>query len=670
MKWQSNKFWIWLEVEFPSELFSNYNFDNLGINSIYDDVALADYTDVRFGDGPQGPQDLCYENSGTAVCFELLNFSSDFELNAIPTANVSVAVGRRADDTTIVSDIHYYVEDLKLQLPATVWCLAKNPSAATGVEPVWPSSEFKIFEGYVTGTGFTRSNQGAGFTLSLTHWLSALNFSSALSKTSHPLNPSQYFFTASYTPNLAGSSGVFLNGNTPLTTGPELGAHFFNTNVVTTDFWGGLGTTDGSGNPYLTGLKHWLTFLSQQDRFNATQIANSLGVGLSEALNQQAVINKEACRALRRFEPSARMPTSSETGYVLGVPLALPTNANLNFFVAKGISEHIGKTGLNGAENATLWDKLAGQFHSDYMYSVVPLVDKALVVPFVPGLSSGAANTLVHRILYTSDYDAVDLQTQMPRPLRAVGVIMGQKFEAGGFLANAAGHAYDTFGGYFDKWAESGNVTGGGGTTTTDTRYKEGLVMFKAAPMWMTSMVPAGYYSYNSSGVGTASIQTSTATAAGSATQGFTPNQIFALAKPIWNQYARSLYVHEILKNRQGIINGPVRFDIAPGSQLKVEVAEDKFVRSVIFDIDPEDPCLALFFTWMWCAVLRVSTVIDCQNMRAYTSLYVAHTRSYTENLDSGTSVPYHPIWQTNSWAGCSLVQDVAFAPLTTRTLG
>lgn len=660
MKWTSNKFWLWLEVSFPAELVSSVNMDNFGINSLYDDVEFANYHEQRFGDGPQGPQDLCYQDDGTPVCFELLTFASDFELNGIPSANVAVAVGRRADDTTIISDIHYYVEDLQLQLPATVWCLAKNPSVSVDLGPVWPPEAFRVFVGYLTGSGFSRSNIGAGFTLSMTHWLSALSFSSAISKTSHPLNPAQFFFKATHTPDLEASGGTY-GGNTPLSVGPELASAFFNTGVVTTDFWGGTSST--------TGLKKWLEFLTTQDRINAVQIATSLGGNLVEAANQQAMINKEACRALRRFEPNARGPGYSETGYVLGVPLAIPANADLNFFISKGIAESIGKEGLAGYTNVTLWDKLAGQFHSDYMYSIVPLVEKALVVPFIPGLSSGNATTLVHRTLYTHEYDAIDLQTIMPRPLRAVGVIMGQKFEAGGQFANAAGHAYDTFGGYFDKWADGVNVAGGG-PISTDTRYKEGLVVFKNAPMWMSSMVPAGYYSNSSSGVGSASIQTTTAPTAGVGTQGFTPNQVFAMAKPIWNQYARALYVHEILKNRQGTITGPVRFDIAPGSQLRVEVAEDRYVRSVAYNIDPEDPCLDLYFTWMWCTVLRVSTVIDCQNLRAFTNLYVAHGRSQSENLDSGTSVPYHPIWQTNSWAGCALVQDAFFAPLTTRTLG
>lgn len=658
--WKNIKYWLWVEVTFPL------------VEENFEDNPFAEPKKkfpVKFG---AGPQDIDCGGSldGDIVCFEILSFQSEFELNSIPTAIVNIALGRRADDVDVVSAIHYYVDDFKIQLPATVWCQAKVGETSTGPCPLcMPTEPFVVFEGYVTGTGFRRSTSNTELSLSLTHWLTDLNFSSCTAKQSHPLNPAQIYNPINHVMTEELSGGSFLDGVQPTVIGQELAIQFFNALTLTSDFWGGEQIVGPDG--YLpSGLKDYFLALTRMQRINANQIVNLSGADTSfDAVLPE--LNWEACRALQRFEPNAKVPAHGidEEGYVLGVKLAMEDNPTLSSHIADAIATAVGTESLDVASTMTLWDKLAGQFHAEYRYAVVPTVLKALVVPFTPGLRGEMVDgeeTLVHRVLLAAHYESIEFSSIVPRPLRGVGIFMGRKFNAGASFDKKAGISYRSFGGWFDKMTKINP-----GDPEPDPRYKEGLILFKEAPNWLNNLAPGWPYAADSTGKNN-TVKTTTSPDAGAPTTEDSQKEILEnAADTIWNQYARSLYVDEILKNRQGVITGPVRFDIAPGSTLKVEVAEDKFVQNVLFPgIPSEELCDSQYTKFYYCAVLRVSTAIDCQNARAYTTFYVAHIRDYNENQDNSTSIEEHPLWSKCQWAGCVLVQDNNFSFWPWATVG
>lgn len=678
--WQNVKFWLWLEIDFPAG------------TTTADVGAGASATIVFEGLQTPGPQipgsqiDSCGDFSlpYEVACFDILSYGAEFELNAIPTANVSVAIGRRADNVNLAANIHNYVDQMQLQLPARVWCLATWLSPFVHAPIItWPNSKFKIFEGYVTGSGFRRTTNGAELSLALTHWLTDLNFSSALSKQSHPLNPSQLYLEPNFVVGKNQSGGASFGGTIPGMIGPQLALPFFLSQTVVNDFWGGASVTDPvSGNPAANGLKAWLLRLTTFDRLNAGQIFSlTVGATPGQISTLRPTVNWEACRALSRFEPNAQGPGFTEVGYVYGTPLAMVIDTDLNTAIANSIGVEIGTEGLEGYSNVTLWDKLAGQFHTNYMFSVVPLVEKALVVPFVPGLSSCNSNTLVHRELSVREYESIELSAVMPRPLRAVGVLIGKNFNAGAGLDLSPGGNtapfIDTIGGWFDKMSTNllNNGSPGCQAVAVDLRYNEGLIMFKQGPRWMSNVVSNWAYTPHSTGfLGGAGIRTISSIGAGVAATytslngvvGPNPRNLFKKAEAVWNSYARTLYLHEVLKGRQGTITGPVRFDIAPGSSIRVEATEDKYVQALQFPED-EDPCSMESRHFFWCQVLRVSITIDCQNLRGFTTYYVSHIRNENENMDPATSTGIHPLWQKCQWAGCSLLRnDVNPNPSTT----
>jgi hypothetical protein len=647
------KFWIWIEIFFP-----------LGTAN---PAGPQDMTDLSYG--PQsGALDCGPEPLESSECFDVISFASEFELNSIPTATINLALGRRADDLSTVSAIHYYIDQLQLQLRCRVWCSAKTAAGSAGLDPdtpQWPTEPFLIFEGYVTGSGLQRNQGGAGLILSLTHWLSDLSFSSAISKQSHVLNPAQLYSPAVFSPDptdVYGAGTDFVIPSSGLTSN-YLAIPFFPPLILLDDFWGGVQPTGGSCvddvsetpsvHATVGGLKDWLLHLTRQDCVNAAQIAAAT-IG-SPAAAYEPALNWQACRALARFEPDAFGPDWSEVGcyYILGVPLALPSFTGLNVNIAISIADSLGAETMQDSVNSTLWDKLLGAYHASYMFSIVPLVEKALCIPWVPSLTNEDGD-LAHRILCSGTYESSDLSAAMPRPLRAVGLFTGKKDSTGNDLAQQPVGSYVGFGGYFDKMVAS-----------PDPRYKEGLIMFKQAPKWLSLVIWPLYTSASTAiAEANASISTGAGGGAGAAPGGASPATIMSDSTAIWNLYAQYLYSLEILKARQGLITGKVRFDIAPGSIIALEATEDLFVKNILDDNSTACDCTN--YTYYYASVLRVSTSIDCQNMRAFTSFYVTHLRNEWENLDPATSISKHPLWQECQWAGCSLIQDPAFAPLVT----
>ncbi len=287
----------------------------------------------------------------------------------------------------------------------------------------------------------------------------------------------------------------------------------------------------------------------------------------------------------------------------------------------------------------------------------------------MPGLSSGDADLLVHRVLQTSEYESIDLQATLPRPLRAVGITIGHGDNAGGSTSLNVPANYTGFGGWFDKMVPGNDLDlkPPGAATLPDARYKEGLIMFKEGTKWLSNFVSNHAYTPRSTGI-EGTLRTSADPDAGEDPVHPEPKNLLNSAKPVWDLYARAVYIHEVLKNRQGTISGPVRFDIAPGSTIKVEATEDKFVKHVVFeDIQSDKECESKYFKYYWCSVLRVSTTIDCQNMKAATNFYVAHFRNRDENKDVATAIGRHPLWQKCSWAGCVLWEDDAFQLLSAQ---
>ena len=115
--------------------------------------------------------------------------------------------------------------------------------------------------------------------------------------------------------------------------------------------------------------------------------------------------------------------------------------------------------------------------------------------------------------------------------------------------------------------------------------------------------------------------------------------------KNLLDRYAESVYVHEALKSRQGSLTGKLRFDIAPGSIVRIEVAGDAFV--------PKDRLGEALFA----NIIRVTISIDANAQKAFTSFNLSHVRTEDENTEAGMAVDRHPLYDA-VWTGTSLSDE------------
>ena len=135
--------------------------------------------------------------SVNGIRFEAVQAVCSYELNSIPTCSITVAVGR--DIATLQrATAHTQLRQLKNRNFVEVYLQVIPLQSEGGAPHAWPAERFPLFMGYVTGTGWQRSNNGANFVIHAEHWLSDLNYTSAINGASHPANPAAFTFPAGF----------------------------------------------------------------------------------------------------------------------------------------------------------------------------------------------------------------------------------------------------------------------------------------------------------------------------------------------------------------------------------------------------------------------------------------------------------------------------------------
>jgi hypothetical protein len=509
----------------------------------------------------------------------VIRCSIDYELNAIPRAGVSLALGR--DFAGSPSVVHEMVEYLNTRRRAEIFI---NPYAL-GVDDGsirqppdmgLPAEMIRIFSGFTSYASYDRSQGQAQFNLQLDHWLSDLTFGSVFSRSSHPASIGHYAFGA-LAPT--GSTGAHWSNL-------SLAAEFVKTRTVQADLWG-------------QAIQPWLLHLCEQDAFEAWDPRHITG-------GKEG--NFEAALALGKFGGPCQ-PT-------LGLDLEVDED------IARAICGYISQeTGYAGnLAHQSIWDVLVGHLASEFLFSIVPRVDDALVVPFVPG----------YRKPFTTITAGEETQIQrtsaLGRPLRGVGVTSLIQLATNAHLGTAPSVIDTGIGGLY--------LAGG-----------DGLILIKAGPPWMGQLYSASMYSHESSGAAGGPIGTAVRPGAGK------KNDAPALAlarlrgktRKFLDKYAQALYALEKLRGRQGIVSGPFRLDIAPGSIILVRVEGEQHI--------PTDQ----FRTPFYATVLRVSLMADAETPAIGTAFHVAHHRSEQENTKDETSVARHPLYR-ETFSGCALV--------------
>lgn len=517
----------------------------------------------------------------TAV--ELVQFGCSYAMNTIPSCTALLPVGWYALPPYGASTAHALTTGEQLQIPLTVYATITYVSG--DLTAVLPTGTYILFCGWVTGVGYRRTYNGYHMAIEGTHWLSALSFSSTLSATSHPNNPTHFIFNSRIYMGAGGGLGHFV----PRTAAQS---HINKTNI-TTDFWEDA-------------LKPWLLDLASQDRINETEI------GLLGGNTDNDSAGSECTAALNAFVPTVMpMDDSAVDGDYMAAAIA-------DDIAVTTLTPSNASNTMTSMAHTTFWDKLVGELAPKYFFSIIPYPTRARVVPFIPGLRNFWDPYSLGYTILARDMQLQDLQSYLPRATRAVGLFSGHGSRAGGNLRVADAVTESTIGGWYEG-------------------REDGIVILREAPKYLSSYVVPSMYSADSTGAsGSVRGNGFNYPAEGTAPTLQDTKTTKEESQTVMSRLAHAMYVNELLKNRFGDITSPVRFDIAPGSTIRIEGTDGTFLASG---------------EARYASVTRVSHQFDAQHQQCNTSFRLAHVRTETEHNSDNYTLTAHPLY-TTIWAG------------------
>lgn len=513
--------------------------------------------------------------------YDIAHYTASWAVNEIPQGQCMIAVGRnaRSDNAGELAAIHRESQTLRQMRKAKV--VFKPRGEYDPVGNVWPEGEVTVFDGYYVGYAHRKMNGKIQVIVNLTHWLIDLTQSSCLSRNSHPSNPASLTSAAvmKQLRESGGSQGAFVS---------YLTGHKVIETRVLEDLWGAI-----------------------KELFCQTALIKTTAIGPSDICSagsgpDKFVENARALSALARIEG---VGSACAKPYKHGVVLKPAFKSQP--LIASAIGNAICNATVDSYANTTFWDKLVGEFCPMFGIAVVPLVDKALVVADTP-----AYNRNFWRTLDPDEYDSFDQTAFVERPMRAVGVY--------GNVASFTGAR---------QGQEPVNHREIGGCFAVNE--PDGLVQYITAPPWLDTLASAAVIGSTSTG-NKKDAPTSTSTAPGKTDK---PPEVFTAtlsdAQKLYSQYAQTVFALHTLRGRNGAVSGKLRFDIGPGSIVKVKSTPDVQTAPGI------DKLAGDFYG----CVSRVTININCEASMAGTTFQLTHLRTETENSDPRTSVQEHPLF-------------------------
>lgn len=550
--------------------------------------------------------------------FQISHLEASFGLNEIPRAQVFVAVGQSVNTTESTeplspntlrlyaalgrtppgnASIHNSIEFTNTRSPATIQLTLSGDWDMSGRS--WPEQGVTIFDGLVTGISYRKAGEQVFAVVSLIHWSAKLGYSSTLSKFSHPSNPVNLAFNGTIPEKDAGSADTREGSGPSQTLTQYINGSILTPSQLSTDMWAGFADV--------------LKGLANEDLMQFEGRANRAGTRTA---------NSTALDALAKFEGAGTLARR------YSVPLVIDEPEGIGIALAGSIMSCVTESQIQAYFGTTFWDVLVGAWANDFMFSVVPMSDRALIVPITPG------QRLPWRTVQVNDYGGLDQNSLVPTPLRAVLLSGGEMSATNAEDANTQDEG---IGGVFQP-------------TATDS---DGVILMRRAPSWMCKILSQAMSNDDSTGVDQGD-PPNCATDPQPADTGNSQIAAIAQARPqqkrLLDRFAQELFLRNSLEGRTGLITGKLRFDIAPGSTLMLKGSPEPVLGTE--DVLSQD---------LYALVVRTAFVIDCEAKQAQTTFQLSHIRTATENQDDRYSTDRHSLY-SQAYLGAPLVPEYEFA--------
>lgn len=229
-------------------------------------------------------------------------------------------------------------------------------------------------------------------------------------------------------------------------------------------------------------------------------------------------------------------------------PLAI---SKMNPLLKTSIGDSFMKSVFSSLSGCTAWDKIL-QTANMFTFAIIPAADVAAPVPYSPCVSS-----TWRRISADQQYRIEDTRFAM-RSIAALLLVRGAQMQTNSedqdpnFLASVIGASSDL------------------ALDENPKRPIRGMVMIRTAPEWLLGRSSLYLYTQDTARI------SDYLRMAGNMVQRRTkpvpnePEQAAAQATLAANAFARAWLYNELYKPRSLVLRGPLRLDIAPGSQLEI----------------------------------------------------------------------------------------------------
>lgn len=513
------------------------------------------------------------------MVFDLTQVNLAFGLNEIPIAQCQLAIGnetKNKNEQTIKNQNE--LVKLKKSTPATILFHPKGNSTAN---IPWPNQPEVIFEGKISNISRHKMAGKIVTTVGLSHWLSDLKASSVLNATSHPSNPG-VLSTAAF---FATTGGTFTPANAYTNLGTLV--KFLSSTQISQDLW--------------SAFKDIFCYIADQ---KVAPISTLCGTPTDKIYN-----NPKVLAAFQKIEGGIEYPRTEGEPYVnYSRPLSL---AKIDTTIANSIATAICSELISGYAQSDFWERLIGLILPSFGMALVPMVKRALVIAETPAYKKN-----VWRTIYPWEYESLEQIQSLNTPLRGVGV-------APNFTLNT--------------WVAQKQIAGTGllgGCFINDVEVAEendGNFLVVNAPPWLnnisyatTNPLRASHLLKNdATPVAGADIQKQKE-------QAVKDKQI----SEFFNNYARNVYFNNQLKGQQAILNGRLRFDIAPGSLVRLNQTHTVFGENNV-------PGLLDYIGY----VVKVSINLNAEQASASTNFMLDYVRTEEENKKDIFGVSEHPIF-------------------------
>jgi len=538
-----------------------------------------------------------FPESGITYEKEVVAVSGTYAMNSIPVLSATIASGREIRSGQ-PSQIHRTITRLKLREKTVVQLKIKSDrddSGINGMRGKWCT----IFEGYYAGSGYQRTHQSANYTLQFIHWLDDLACSSAINGNWHPGVPHDLAQCAESDVAIATGGSNISN----ITCIVDPNREIVNLTNITTDLWDKV-------------LKPLFDVLASK------QIGVEANNPEPDGDETKKGNNAAARAALKKIPGNAPNPAQ--------LKLKIDT-ADTTISLAAVIA--ISKILKVGLAYSSFWSKIIGEFGAEFLFGISPGATFANAVPYFGGLNKEWIT------IKGKDYGYASFNNSLISLIESVEIRFAQNPTSAIWVAGGQAQSVS----YYLPLARF---------PETNTNHR-GQIIIKDPPAWITNSVPIAVYGPLSTGlqgeprdIGGKGNEAPPADAKEPAAV-----ESNLQGSDIVKAYAEHMFKSEVLAQRRGELSGKLRFDIAPGSIVKIEAPESD-IPTGVFDMELE------FFAM----VTQVSFAINAETHSAGTSFMFTHLRTSDENDDPNLTAAQAPTYDTN-WNGGPLVEEAMPQP-------